>query len=77
MATAGVQRSDSVAITWRQRGITWHPAEIYNLSPERGDQIWGTTTRPKSVTMTGHKAKVPANVPSIDKVIVCNGKSAV
>ena len=51
--TAGLQRGDSVASTWRQRNTTWHPAEMYIFSSEPGGQKRGTTARPKRDTMTG------------------------
>ena len=46
--TAGLQRSDSVASTWRQRD-----RNLQMFSPERGDQKRGTTVRPKRDTMNG------------------------
>ena len=42
-----------MASTWRQRGTTWHLAEIYKQNPESGDKKRGTTARQKHDSISG------------------------
>ena len=50
--TAGLQRGDSVASTWRKRGTR---PKIAFLFLERGDQKWGTVAGQNVPLWVGHK----------------------